>query len=104
MALFGHSKREFLESFLPLRNGIPSHDTFSRVFRLLDPEVFRKWFLGFMGQFAQGCEGVLAIEGKTLRRSYDRAEGLSPLHRSAPGPQSSAWCWGSWRWTASPKR
>ena len=80
MALFGQSKREFLESFLPLRNGIPSHDTFSRVFRLLDPEAFQKWFLGFMGQFAQGCEGVLAIDGKTLRRSYDRAEGQSPLH------------------------
>ena len=80
MALFGQSKREFLESSLPLRNGIPSHDTFSRVFRLLDPEAFRMWFLGFMGQFAQGCEGVLAIDGKTLRRSYDRAEAQSPLH------------------------
>lgn len=80
MALFGQSKREFLESFLPLRNGIPSHDTFSRVFRLLDPEAFRRWFLGFMNQFAQGCEGVLAIDGKTLRRSYDRAESRSPLH------------------------
>ena len=80
MALFGHAKREFLQSFLPLRNGIPSHDTFSREFRLLDPEAFRMWFLGFMGQFAQGCEGVLAIDGKTLRRSYDRAEAQSPLH------------------------
>ena len=80
MALFGHSKREFLESFLPLQNGIPSHDTFSRVFRLLDPEAFQKWFLGFMRQFAQGCEGVLAVDGKTLRRSYDRAEAQSPLH------------------------
>ena len=80
MALFGQSKREFLESFLPLRNGIPSHDTFSRVFRLLDPEAFQKWFLRFMRQFAQGCEGVLAVDGKTLRRSYDRAEAKSPLH------------------------
>ncbi len=80
MALFGQSKREFLESFLPLRNGIPSHDTFSKVFRLLDPEAFQKWFLGFMRQFAQGCEGVLAVDGKTLRRSYDRAEAKSPLH------------------------
>ena len=80
MALFGRSKREFLESFLPLRNGIPSHDTFSRVFRLLDPEAFQEWFLGFMRQFAQGCEGVLAVDGKTLRRSYDRAEAQSPLH------------------------
>ena len=80
MALFGHSKRKFLQSFLPLRNGIPSHDTFSRVFRLSDPEAFQKWFLGFMGQFAQGCEGVLVIDGKTLRRSYDRASARSPLH------------------------
>jgi hypothetical protein len=59
MALFGQSKREFLESFLPLRNGIPGHDAFSRVFRLPDTEEFQKWFLGFMRQFAQGCEGVL---------------------------------------------
>ena len=80
MALFGHSKRELLESFLPLRNGIPSHDTFSRVFRLLDPEAFQRWFLGFMRQFAEGCEGVLAVDGKTLRRSFDRAEAQSPLH------------------------
>ena len=48
MALFGQSKREFLESFPPLRNGIPGHDTFSRVFRLPDPEAFQKWFPGFM--------------------------------------------------------
>ena len=80
MALFGRSKRKFLESFLPLRNSIPSHDTFSRVFRLLDPASFQNWFLGFMRQFAQGCQGVLAVDGKTLRRSYDRAEGQSPLH------------------------
>ena len=59
MALFGQSKREFLESFLPLRIGIPGHDAFSRVFRLPDPEEFQKWFPGFMRQFAQGCEGVL---------------------------------------------
>ena len=66
---------------MPLRNGIPSHDTFSRVFRLLDPEAFQEWFLGFMRQFAQGCEGVLAVDGKTLRRSYDRADPVA----AAPG-------------------
>ena len=80
MALFGRAKREFLESFLKLGNGIPSHDTFSRVFRLLDPEAFHTWFLGFMHRFAEGCQGVVALDGKTLRRSYDRAEGSSPLH------------------------
>ena len=104
MALIGQSKREFLESFLPLRNGIPSHDTFSRVFRLLDPEAFRRWFLGFMSQFAQGCEGVPAIDGKTLRRSYHRAEGQSPLHLVSARPQSKDWCCANWPWAASPTR
>ena len=80
MALFGRAKREFLESFLKLEKGIPSHDTFSWVFRLLDPEEFHAWFLGFMKQFAQGCRGVVALDGKTLRRSYDRTVGTSPLH------------------------
>ena len=80
MELFGHSKREFLESFPDLENGIPSHDTFSRVLGKLDPEAFQRWFLGFMEQFAQGVGGVVAVDGKTLRRSYDRAEGQSALH------------------------
>ena len=70
------SGMEFPATTPPLRGG----RLFSRVFRLLDPEAFQKWFLGFMRQFAQGCEGVLAIDGKTLRRSYDRAEAKSPLH------------------------
>ena len=80
MALFGRSKREFLQQFLRLEHGIPSHDTFSRVFRLLDPERFHTWFLGFMGRFAETCQGVIAIDGKTLRRSFDRASAASPLH------------------------
>ena len=80
MELFGHSKREFLESFLNLENGIPSHDTFSRVLGKLDPEAFQRWFLRFMEQFAQGVQGVVAMDGKTLRRSYDHAAGQSALH------------------------
>ena len=80
MELFGHAKRDFLRSFLELENGIPSHDTFSRVLGMLDPAAFQQWFLGFMQQFAQGLGGVVALDGKTLRRSYDRAEGRSPLH------------------------
>src|SRR3712207_1947723 len=80
MALFGRAKEPFLRQFLTLKHGIPSHDTFSRVFRLLDPGQFHACFLSFMRQFAQGCEGVVALDGKTLRRSFDRAAGLSPLH------------------------
>ena len=52
MALFGHAKEPFLRQFLRLRHGIPSHDTFSRVFRLLDPAQFHACFLRFMQDFA----------------------------------------------------
>ena len=80
MELFGHAKRELLQSFLKLENGIPCRDTFSRLLRMLDPAAFQQWFIGFMRQFAEGNEGVLAMDGKTLRRSYDHAEQRSPLH------------------------
>jgi predicted transposase YbfD/YdcC len=80
MALFAREKEGFLRQFLGLENGLPSHDTFSRVFRLLDPEQFRACFQKFMGKFSQACEGVIALDGKVLRRSFDKASGKSPLH------------------------
>lgn len=80
MAAFGRAKERFLRQFLTLRHGIPSHDTFSRVFRLLDPAQFHACFLRFMQDFAQAAQGVIAIDGKTLRRSFDRATQRSPLH------------------------
>lgn len=80
MALFGRSKEQFLRQFLHLRHGIPSHDTFSRLFRLLDPVKFHGCFLRFMEQFAETTKGVVAIDGKTLRHSFDRAAGTSALH------------------------
>jgi hypothetical protein len=80
MALFGEAKEPFLRQFLTLKHGIPSHDTFSRVFRLLDPKAFAACFTRFMQGFAEGLQKVVAIDGKTLRRSFDRAAGQSPLH------------------------
>jgi predicted transposase YbfD/YdcC len=80
MAAFGRAKEAFLRQFLTLPHGIPSHDTFSRIFRLLDPIRFQAWFIAFMQRFAQACQGVVAIDGKTLRRSFDRASAASPLH------------------------
>jgi len=80
MALFGQAKEPFLRQFMRLRHGIPSHDTFSRVFRLLDPAAFEACFTRFMQRFAQTLSRVVAIDGKTLRRSFDRAAGKSPLH------------------------
>ena len=88
MALFGELKAPFLRQFLRLRHGIPSHDTFSRVFSakplglrgLLDPAPFETCFTRFMQRFADALQGVVAIDGKTLRRPFDRAAGQSPLH------------------------
>lgn len=80
MALFAKAKEPFLRGFLELANGLPSHDTFSRLFRQLDPEQFRAVFQRFMSKFSVQCQGVIAIDGKVLRRSFDKASGKSPLH------------------------
>jgi predicted transposase YbfD/YdcC len=80
MADFAEEKEPFLREFLSLDNGLPSHDTFSRVFRALAPDQFRRCFQDFMARFAETCEGVIAIDGKVLRRSFDAASAKSPLH------------------------
>ena len=80
MALFAKVKEPFLRGFLKLANGIPSHDTFSRLFRQLDPERFAVAFQRFIARFAETLGDVVAIDGKTLRSSFDRAKGVSALH------------------------
>jgi predicted transposase YbfD/YdcC len=86
MAVFAEAKQDFLGSFLQLKNGVPSHDTFSRVFRRLDPDQFRACFQRFMARFSQACTGVIAIDGKVLRRPADPAHPGTALH------MISAWC------------
>ena len=80
MAEFAKAKEPLLREFLSLNNGLPSHDTFSRLFRLLDPSKFGAAFQRFMAAFSQQCQGVVAIDGKVLRRSHDKAIGKSALH------------------------
>jgi predicted transposase YbfD/YdcC len=80
MALFGRSKEPLLRRFLRLPGGIPSHDTFSRLFRLLDPVAFEACFARYVAALAERVEGVVAIDGKTRRRSFDRRGGRGPLH------------------------
>jgi len=74
---FGNAKLAWLSTFLGLPNGIPSHDTFGRLFERLDPGEFRE---GFLGWHEATERQVIAIDGKTLRRSFDRARGKSALH------------------------
>jgi predicted transposase YbfD/YdcC len=80
MADYAENNEPFLREFLALKNGLPSHDTFSRLFRCLDPQMFAACFRGFMADFADAAEGVISIDGKTLRNSFDAASGRSPLH------------------------
>ena len=81
IALYGRSKLAWLQTFLELPNGIPSHDTFRRVFMLIDPDTFETGFTAWVGSLTAGFEReVVAIEGKTIRRSFDHGRDQSPLH------------------------
>jgi predicted transposase YbfD/YdcC len=83
MADFGQSKEELLRLMLPLEHGVPSHDTFSRVFRLLNPQAFERAFRRFMAAFAKAnrlnLTGVVAIDGKALCGAYERGGRATPL-------------------------
>ncbi len=74
-------KEEWLKRFLELPNGIPSHDTFGRVFALLDAQQFRNCFLSWVQAVSAVTRGqVIAIDGKTLRRSHDKSLGKTAIH------------------------
>jgi predicted transposase YbfD/YdcC len=80
MEEFGQGKEEWLKTFLKLPHGIPSHDTFGEVFAALDPDAFEACFRAWTQAVAGAIVGIAAIDGKTLRRSYDRATGNAALH------------------------
>jgi len=78
---FGQAKQRWLGQFLDLEHGIPSHDTIGRVFAGIDPEAFEECFLTWVEAACEATDGeVIAIDGKTLRRSHDRHAGKAALH------------------------
>jgi predicted transposase YbfD/YdcC len=81
VAQYGHDKRPWLQTFLELPHGIPSHDTLGRVFARLDPAAFRQGFLHWVGALVEATDGrLVAVDGKTLRHSFDTAAGQGALH------------------------
>ena len=79
--MFGKSKAEWLNGLLELPNGVPSHDTFGRVFARLDAEQFQECFVEWVQAVSDVTEGQLvSIDGKTVRRSHDRSIGKGAIH------------------------
>ena len=77
---FGNAKLEWLQQYLDLPNGIPSHDTFGRVFAQLDPEQFQGSFLNWVNAVYEVTDGqVIAVDGKTIRRSHDSVLGKDAI-------------------------
>jgi predicted transposase YbfD/YdcC len=87
MAEFGEAKQTLLRKVLELPHGIPSHDTFSTVFRTLDPAAFAEIFAGFATAFgtAIGQDDVVAVDGKAMKRAYEKGQ------QSAPRMMVTAW-------------
>ncbi len=78
--LWGQAQQAWLETFLALPNGIPSHDTIGRVFARLDPAQFRECFLSWVSAISKLSQGqVVAIDGKKLRRSHNRRSGKDAI-------------------------
>lgn len=78
---YGISKQEWLEEFLELANGIPSDDTFRRVFEFINPEELNRCFSRWIETLVTNMGGeIIPIDGKTIRGSYDRNQGKSALH------------------------
>ena len=81
MERFGNAKLSWFSGFLELPNGIPSHDTFGRVFMALDPAEFQCCFISWVGALSELLRGqVIAVDGKALRHSYDNTGGKAAIY------------------------
>ena len=91
IAHFGRAKVEWFSSFLELPHGIPSHDTFNHVFAKLSPKLFGECFIAWVSQITDLFPGeVIAVDGKTLRRSHDRSHGKASIHMVSAWAQSNS--------------
>ena len=80
IALYGQKKLELLRRFLPYENGTPSHDQLGILFSRLNLEVFQSCFISWVASLNETLEGVVAVDGKTLRRSFDSSSSRAAIH------------------------
>ena len=80
IALYGQKRLELLRRFLPFENGTPSHDQLGILFSRLDMEQFQSCFISWVASLNETLEGVVAVDGKTLRRSFDTNSNQAAIH------------------------
>ncbi len=80
IALYGEKKLELLRRFLPFAEETPSHDQLGILFARLDMEAFQRCFMAWIASLSEALEGVVAVDGKTLRRSFDTSSNKSAIH------------------------
>jgi predicted transposase YbfD/YdcC len=80
IALFGRKKLDLLRRFRPFANGTPAHDHLGDILAVLDPEAFQRCFVAWVAALSGTPEGVIAIDGKTVRRSAQKRKGQAPIH------------------------
>ena len=98
IARFGEKKIELLRRFRPFKNGTPSHDHLGDIFATLDTKAFQRCFVAFVAALTKTPDEVIAIDGKTSRRSYQKKGSKEPIHMVSAslskGPHASGW----WLW------
>ena len=111
IALYGEKKLELLRRFLPFKDGTPSHDQLGILFARLDIEAFQRCFAEWIASLHDVLDGVVAIDGKTLRRSFDTTSGKAAIHMISAWSceqqlvlERSSWFLGNARSMTSPMR
>jgi predicted transposase YbfD/YdcC len=78
--MWGDQRLAFLRRFYPYERGVPSHDTLNDMINAIDPDTFKACFMAWVADLREDTPDLIAIDGKTSRRSHDRAKGRAPLH------------------------
>lgn len=95
ISVFGESQLKWLRKYYPYKNGVPSHDTINRLFSAMDSKVFGKYFIQWTRHICKLSDGdIVALDGKTIRRSYDRNSGKQAIHIVSAYAQKNRICLG----------